>query len=72
MEIRVSKRGNGSLSLWKRQGTNSFYQTVIRVLLQVADTFLFFNSIVGILFMAVFRGKRISTKGDLNNKTAFV
>ena len=45
---------------------------VIRVLLQVADTFLFFNSIVGILFMAVFRGKRISTKGDLNNKTAFV
>ena len=53
-------------------GTHSFYQTVIRVLLQVADTFLFFNSIVGILFMAVFRGKRISTKGDLNNKTAFV
>ncbi len=50
----------------------AFYQTVIRVLLQVADTFLFFNSIVGILFMAVFRGKRISTKGDLNNKTAFV
>lgn len=33
---------------------------------------LVFNSIVGILFMAVFRGKRISTKGDLNNKTAFV
>ncbi|MCS2275812.1 hypothetical protein NXV38_16790 [Bacteroides caccae] len=82
-----SEAGNSSFSVWKLEflsvetevyncgnakGTHSFYQTVIRVLLQVADTFLFFNSIVGILFMAVFRGKRISTKGDLNNKTAFV
>ena len=81
-----SEAGNSSFSVWKLEflsvetevyncGNAKELIAFIRllfVLLQVADTFLFFNSIVGILFMAVFRGKRISTKGDLNNKTAFV
>lgn len=82
-----SEAGNSSFSVWKLEflsvetevyncGNAKELIAFIRLLFVFCCRWqihsCFFNSIVGILFMAVFRGKRISTKGDLNNKTAFV